>query len=528
LVLVRVVVRDIQGHVVPNLHQEDFQLFDNGKPQVISTFSVETAEAPPTISTMTADASGATVEMSSGKVGALPQRFVAMVFDDSHMLVEDTTFIRNAATRLLGSLAPSDRVGMYTTSGQMTQEFTDDRELLKKALLGIIPRPLQGPLNHDCPDIDYYAADLMENKRDQQALAVATEDALQCAFNGDTKHMAEARRLAETAAMRALVAGDTQSDYTNRHLEDIIRRVSAMPGQRIIVFVSPGYLLTALTLESSNLVERANRANIVINTIDARGLYVPDMQGDIANPSRDSFSTGGIKALYRLTAQAAQSDILRQLADGTGGTFFHNRNDIEEGMRSAVTAPAISYILGFSPENFKADGRYHTLKVTLTNKRDFALQARHGYYARQGVTDPLELAKQEIQEAIFSQEEIRDLTADLQTQFFKKDQFQARLAVLAHVDLKGVRFRKEDGRSRDDLRVATAIFDQNGNLVTGCEKIVEMRLKDATFERLSQSGLTVKSSFDIKPGTYLVRMVVRDIGGSQMAARNGAVTIPYN
>jgi hypothetical protein len=95
------------------------------------------------------------------------------------------------------------------------------------------------------------------------------------------------------------------------------------------------------------------------------------------------------------------------------------------------------------------------------------------------------------------------------------------------VDVKGIRFRKADGRNNVDLTVATAIFDENGNFVTGGEKIVEMKLLDKTVERMSRSGFTLKSSFDIKPGTYLVRMVVRDAEGSQMAARNGAVSIPY-
>jgi hypothetical protein len=56
---------------------------------------------------------------------------------------------------------------------------------------------------------------------------------------------------------------------------------------------------------------------------------------------------------------------------------------------------------------------------------------------------------------------------------------------------------------------------------------VEMRLLDPTLTRLSRSGFTVKSTFDVKPGAYLVRLVVRDAQGSQMAARNGAVVIPY-
>jgi hypothetical protein len=187
----------------------------------------------------------------------------------------------------------------------------------------------------------------------------------------------------------------------------------------------------------------------------------------------------------------------------------------------------MSYLLGFSPQNLKLNGAYHTLKVALTSKQKFSVQARHGYYAPRTIADPVEEAKEEIQEALFSQDEIHDLPVELQTQFFKRDPSEARLAVLTHVDVKGIRFRKAAGRNRDDLTVAMAIFDENGNFVTGGEKIVEMKLLDTTFARLSRSGFTLKSSFDVKPGTYLVRLVVRDAEGAQMAARNGAVNIPF-
>jgi len=530
LVLVRVVVHDGTGKVVTNLKKEDFQLSDNRKTQVISTFSTETPESHKVAPTTTP--AGTNTEESgsrdSAAVAALPQRFVAVVFDDLDMLMEDAVWVRSAATRLFASLAPTDRVGIYSTSGQVTQEFTQEHEVLQKSLLAVVPRPLAGSGLHDCPEVGYYQADQIQNKNDTQALAVATEDALQCAFNGDTRMTAQAQTLANAAAARALASGDAQAEYVYRHLEEATKRLSAMPGQRVMVLVSPGFIVTSmLSLEGSSLIDRANRSNIVINTIDARGLYAPDLMGDISDPPHDSRGTIGYKATYRIAAQSAQSDILAQLADGTGGTFFHNRNDIDEGLREATAAPAMSYLLGFSPQNLKINGAYHTLKVTLAGKQKFNLQARHGYFAPRTIADPAEAAKEEIQEALFSQDEIHDLPIELQTQFFKMDQSQARLAVLTHVDVRGIRFRKADGRNRDNLTVATAIFDEYGNFVTGGEKIVEMKLLDKTFERLSHSGFTLKSSFDIKPGTYLVRMVVRDAEGAQMAARNGAVSIPY-
>jgi VWFA-related protein len=526
VVLVRVVVRDQKGKPIDSLKKEDFQLFDNRKPQTISTFSLETP-ASHTIPVVTvSDHSEADVEKVQPAVPALPQRFVSLLFDDLHLSMEDAVYDRAAATKIFDSMAPSDRVGIYTTSGQFAQEFTSDHEVLKKALNQIISRPLFNSAVHDCPDISYFQADLIENKQDSQALAVAAEDTVQCAFNGDETKLAQARAMASGVAIRTVSTGDSSSDFTYRHMEDVLRRLSAMPGQRKLVFISPGFILSTLLLERVDIIDRSNRAGIVIDTLDARGLYTPDLGGDISSPSGDNYRTAGYKTSYRVQAQIAQEEILNDLASGTGGTFYHNRNDIDVALRQAVAAPVASYLLGFSPQNLKLNGSFHTLKVALTGKQKFDIQARRGYYAPRTAKDPAQAAKEEIQEAVFSQEEIRDLPVDLQTQFFKKDPSQARLSVLAHLDLKSVKFRKVEGRNHDDLTLATVIFDENGNYVVGGEKILEMKLLDSTLDKLDRSGITVKSSFDVKPGSYLVRLVVRDKEGEMMAARNGAVVIP--
>jgi hypothetical protein len=70
------------------------------------------------------------------------------------------------------------------------------------------------------------------------------------------------------------------------------------------------------------------------------------------------------------------------------------------------------------------------------------------------------------------------------------------------------------------------VFDRNGNYVTGTRKVVEMRLHDATLEKVLNSGITVRTNFDVAPGSYVIRMVVRDSEGQTMAARNGVVEIP--
>lgn len=531
LVQVRVIVRDSSGKAIDNLTRQDFLLYDQGKLQTISNFSVETAQTrlqrAAAIAKTQEDAS-TPGDATGKKEPVLPERFVALVFDDTHLSLQDASFARSQAGRFLDTAGSTDRVGIYTTSGQDTLEFTSDKAALHRAILGIIPRSLTPQaLGAECPEVTHYMADQIENKHDSTAQAVAIEETIQCQFGGDESQRTQAFAIVQSAALRALSVGDRENEFTYRHLEDVLRRLSSMPGERIMLLVSPGFLLTTAHLDESGVIDRANRANIVINTLDARGLYTPDVMGDISRPSSDSYRTAGLKTLYRVSAQRENEYVLGDLAYGTGGTFFHNSNDLQGGMQLAGLAPEVSYVLAFSPQNRKMDGQYHLLRVDLGKKSKYSIQARRGYYAPRKVDDPHELARQEIQEAIFSQEEINELPLDLQTQYFKVETEGARLSVVSRLELKNMHFRKSDGRSLDDLTLATAIFDENGNYITGGEKIVQMRLKDATYERLTRTGLTVKSSFAVKPGRYLVRQVVRDSEGSQMAARNGAVEIPF-
>ena len=524
LVLVRVVVRDEHGQIVSNLKKEDFLLFDNRKPQAISTFAVET---PSTHIVPVVDVTDAEPGEKAVPGPALPQRFVAMMFDDLHLKMQDAVTVRASGVKILDALTPTDRVGVYTTSGQVTQEFTADRELLKQAMERIIARPVNGDNMAECPDLSYYQADLIANKSDAQALSIAATETLQCAFGGDLRMLSAATSMAQSAASRILNIGDTATEYAYSHLDAVLRRLGGMPGQRKMVFISPGFLLTTLVAERGDAIDRATKAGVVIDTVDARGLYTPDINGDIANPPHDLNNTAGFKNSYRVESQFQEGQILADFANGTGGTYFHDRNDLDVGLRNSIAAPSATYLLGFSPQNLKLNGSFHMLKVSLTGKQKYALQARRGYYAPRTMKDPEETAKEEIQEAVFSQEEIRDLPLDLQTQFFRSDATKARLSVLARLDLKSLKFKRVGDRNNDNLTLATVIFDENGNFVTGGEKILEMNLLDATLQKLDRSGITVKSSFDVKPGNYLVRLVIRDKEGDLMAARNGAVAIPY-
>jgi hypothetical protein len=310
-------------------------------------------------------------------------------------------------------------------------------------------------------------------------------------------------------------------------LKNTVQRITAMPGSRSLILVSPGFLVPSddMRPQETEVLDRAIRGNVAINTLDARGLYTFIPGGDASQAGINTQSPG-LRAMYDLATARANDDILAELADGTGGTFFHNDNGLKEGLDQIARRPEYIYVLGFSPQNLRYDGAYHKLKVSLVNPKGTDVQARRGYYAPRHAADPAEDAKEEIREAVFSRDELPDIPVDVRTQFFKSSDTAARLTVLAHVDMKNIHFVQAEDRHKDTVTVVAGVFDNNGNWIGGFQRLIEMNWKDQTLETVQASGITVRTNFDVKPGSYTIRVVVRDAEGQTMAARNGAVQIP--
>jgi VWFA-related protein len=541
LVPVTVVVRDAKGRAIGTLHKEDFQLFDKGKPQFISKFSVETPGAPLMVpdTAVETDAGGnarpAGSTTGSPKMTAVATHFVAWLFDDVHVSPGDLMQARMTADLRLNSLEPGARAGIFTTSGRTTLDFTDDPEMLHQTLLRIRPSPTLATGGiPDCPDIQYYQADLMVNKNDPLALQIAETEYLACnpsSLPGETvaQALARAEPIVRGYADIALTAGNRESDLGLDILKSLVRRMATLPGSRAIVIVSPGFTLTfEHRPEEADVMDRAIRANVVISSLDARGLYVLVPGGDASGNAGVCISTVCVQKSQMLRDSAlAATDVMAELADATGGTFFHNNNDLAEGFKRIATPPEFVYVLGFSPQDLKFDGSFHALKVTLTkNVSGYQLQARRGYFVRKHATDPAEQAKQDMEEAFFSRDEIGDLPVELHTQFFKTGALQAKLSILARVDVKNLRYHKTDGRNINTLTVLGGVFDRNGNYVTASQKTIDISLTDQRLETMSASGITVKSTLEVAPGSYVVRLVVRDSEGQTISARNSVVEIP--
>lgn len=529
LVPITVVVRGDNGHAIGTLKKEDFRLLDNGKPQYISRFSVESPTAPMVLDKNPADPDAPKLEGEQATL-QVATRFVAYLFDDIHAQWEDLVRARDAAMQQIAtSLTATDRAAVYTTSGQTIQEFTNDQAKLQETLLLLRPRPVAGGAAgpNECPRVSYFMADLLINKEDREAWQTAIAETYACAsLDPATTPPSVPRSMVQTAAIRALGTGSQETRVSLDVLGKVVRRISAMPGQRSVILASPGFLTPDLHQDVSDVINRAIRANVIIGAIDARGLWTePGFSASDVTPG-GSVDVVMIKNRYAHYEASAQEDVLAELADATGGTFVHNTNDLAGGFKRLGASPEFIYVLGFTPTSLKSDGKFHNIKVSLREAKGLTLQARKGYYAPKRQTGAAELARQDIEDAIFSREVMKDFPVDLHTQFFKPSETDAKLSVLAHVDVRRLKFRLEGGRYTDSLKVVTALFDPSGNYISGAEKVVDFHLLEETLAKRLNNGLTVKTSFDVKAGSYVIRLVARDSEGQMMAAENTAVEIP--
>jgi VWFA-related protein len=375
--LVPVIVRDRHGQEVGSLKKEDFQVFDNGKPQVISGFTLQSRIA---IATKTGIAPSATTAPTPAQQPArVPSRFVVFLFDDLHMSLGDLAQAQKASTNILAdSLADTDMAAIVSMSGRVNSGLTFDRSKLLQAAQQLRPQNLYHASGSDCPNIDYYQADQIQNKHNSNALEAAIDEVMSCSPGLKMRDVAQ--RLAENAASQAVAAGDQDIQVTLSSLMDYVRRMALLPGQRTLILVSSGFLtLTSQGVAwESQLLDLAAQYNVIISALDSRGLYVSEIDASERGVG-SAFSTR-LKSEYRRSSMSSNEKVMAELAAGTGGTYFHNSNDLEKGFRRITQAPESMYLLEFSLRDIKQDGRYHDLKVKV-NGNDLKIQARHGYFA---------------------------------------------------------------------------------------------------------------------------------------------------
>jgi VWFA-related protein len=560
LVVVRVVVRDEQGKPIENLKKKDFRVFDRGKEQTISQFDVETSAAA-----VASSAVHPLTPNSSPLPAVEPERFLALYFDDLNSSDSDMIQARDAADHYLSSnLQARDRVAIFT-SGQVLSDFTSDPKQLHEALLKLRANPQA----HYCPDLsDYQALQITQNN--QEALDVANDEVKHCAGgvlvgpagapsggrgSGLMNSSASpeggsgggiAQVVVQTLAQNIVNQAEMQARANLQQLERVVAYISPKSGEHIVVLVSPGFLSQSEQYQLDRLIDHALRSQVVISALDPKGLAILVREADSSVSYIPATNPGVLQAARRVDSdrELAASAVLANVAEGTGGEFFHNSNDLKGGF-SALTGSPVYYILAFSPSDLKPDGKFHPLKVTLSEKRkSLSVRARRGYFASKNepdvaqhpkqaqgekeltVSDTQAAAQENIRRAVLSTTDSQELPVTLSVKAPAGQGEIRELSVFAHLDAAALHFRKDGDHDLNTVTFVFAVFDQTNNLVNAQQRQVRVNVLDAQLPNFIKSGVDVSAMFQLKPGTYRLREVVVDSEDHHLTALSRSIQIP--
>ena len=537
VVLVPVVARDRHGRAIGSLTERDFQILDNGKPQTISGFSLVKHEGPsprvsPPEASANLDGAGAHSETSpaapqSVEVRTPPARFFLYLFDDLNIRFEELARVRDAAgAHFKKSLSGADRAAIDTVSGRNALDFTTDREKLEDAVSRLRWVPVAGRGGMECPDVSYYMADLVITKADPLALDALTYHTALCAHVRPEL----ARYIARAASERKLIMGKDDTRLTLAAVRRAILRLAGLRGERVIILASPGFFAgtTEANRTMAELLELAAKNNVIVHGLSVHGVIQAPEDEDVAGrvlvgrraPPRASSPDQQWIRYRRETAQADE-DVMKDLAEGTGGAFFRNNNDLWLGFTHLATVPEYSYVLAFSPGKPVPDGSFHRLKVRVPNDKGVTIEARRGYYALPRDSEPPD-STAELKDTFFSPAERNDIPVVLQTGYSKPNTADVvKVFVVARISVGSFSFEKVADRSRDAVDVVVALFDSNGTQVTHAAETERLSLDD-DYLRKSDPAITLRWEFPkIKPGDYVIRFLVRETktGGTTIINR---------
>ncbi|MGH9475393.1 MAG: VWA domain-containing protein [Terriglobales bacterium] len=531
-VAVDVVVRKPDGTLVAGLSQRDFQVFDDGHLRPL-TGSLTVAGPGPLAPEPPKRPSVA----ASGEVRPVGEaRSVALFFDDVNTGKGDLEHARNAAARFVSeALEPSDRVAIFTGSDRQSLGYTRDHAQLLATIAGLAVHPRHDRRFGTCPHITPYQAYQIVRLQGGLALQAAVAEKQACDVqngienNDGTEAYTHSNGIPgfDNQSFQVMAAAETIWDETRAashdtlaSIGDVVDDLGRQPGRRMLLLASDGFLSGTLGAMRDDIVQQALRSGVVINSLDARGLYSE-------GPGRDLNSVPDIAELplptyfyeesSHASEQMAQEDALADLAESTGGLFFHNNSDLTVGFRRLGLIPALTYELTFAPGDIAHDGKFRKIKVELTPRSKDIIQARPGYYAPAAAASDVQTTLDNAMRATASSEGLPATVAP------QSEPGGTRINV--HFDTARLPFQHEHGRRDLDLIFIVGLFNPQARFVVGKQATMDMALKDVTYKRLLGQGLNINLTLRAPAGPYSLRLVIADGANAHLFAATRSVTV---
>ena len=533
---VRVV--DRSGNFVRGLKQEDFQVFEDGKPQRIQTFGM--VDIPVTRPRKPAffgrDDLPIDPDVAVNRQ-ALDGRLYLIVLDDYHVAPLRTQNVKNLARRfVLEKLGADDQAAVVVTSGSLraSQDFTQNRRLLLDAIDNFMGQklPSAGVLRNEAVS------------RQQDAQGNPTDDA------GNPIQIDQTNRSVDDPANQERVYQVRQSLNS---LRSIAEWMSAIQGRRkAIVLISEGVdfnlydVFTAdpaqFNFSNFNMVQQetwdtiaaASRSNVQIYPVDPRGLTTMGQEDiEIGGLAAGAYELGTRPLFQELATSQAN---LRQLAEETGGVAFVGRNDFNEAFDRIVQENSSYYVLGYYSTNDRRDGKLRNISVRVAGHPEAEVTYRKRYAAPRGRAprntaagkplDPSKGVTAELMSVMASPLPKMGLQLRIAAIAKKGVGKNADVEVLIETPGKDLTFVEKNGTFTSRLSMSVGVFNKEGKSVTAERPDVDLALRPETHARILQSGVRILRHLSVPPGRYQVRVAAQETDKTKQGSVHFDLDVP--
>jgi len=501
LVLTNVVVRDAKtGEVVRGLKQSDFSIYENGKQQQIASFDFESVDraTPLNEATVSGLAAGLNGNASKAVVVAKPEdlrnhRLIVMFFDLTSMQPEDLDRSVEAAKDFLKTkMQPADLVALVSLGDtlKVDQDFTADKDALVNEV-GV----------YNGTEGAGFAAGADANTNQEEDTTGYTPD--ESEYN-------DLNTDRELFALRAI----------SKSLEKITEKKS-------LLYFSGGISRDGIENQASlrTAVNAAVRANLAIYSVDTRGLEAISPLGDASKGSlRGTGAYNGGAIRNNMNANFASQEVMATLSTDTGGKAFFDSNDFAPAFAQVERDTSAYYAVGFRSSNPARDGRYRKLTIKL-NKPGMKIEYRPGYYApadfqHSGHED----RERELQEQMASDLPATDMAVYLDAMYFRLDENRFYVPVSIIVPGSQIPFVKGGDKDKATLDIIGTVIDEVKRPIGQARETVKLNLDPSLQAR--QKNIQYTTSFNLPPGKYRLKFVVRENQTGSMGSFEAEINLP--
>jgi VWFA-related protein len=557
IVRLDVVVTDAKGQPVLDLVRGDFEVLEDGKPQSVTNFE-PAHTAPPSAPAPTAPRGAAGPDLPTGSQ-------IVILIDDLHLARETVEPTKQALLRFVAQqVGAEDELGLVMTSSPGSlQPLTRNRTAIRDAIGRVSSRepgmaaargPQMSPaqaeliLRGDQSALRLAARGLMEEPGSTltagspRATVEATDGATPAGLDAGEK---SAAREAQREATAVLAGALRFSEMTLSVVEGVLRGLSPLPGRKVCLLVSDGFLVGKGTSEERTgalrqVSDAATRSGAVVYTLDARGLAPLGADASVSGPVMDP----GLRERVGRLGREESRETLLLLARDTGGLTVRDSNDVANGLGRMRADNASFYLIAYEPANVKRDGHFRKLEVRLPRRPDLTLRTRAGYLApderKSGskaaqrsrpalplVGVPSELAEAAVREALGAPVPPNGLPVLVTADYLDLPPEGPQAIVQVQVAVTGLRWQKADDRRRASVEILGGVYDASGNPVgPAFGRSFALDLGPADFRKAEQDGLRYSHRLSLHPGLYEVRVVAREPAQAPLGGARQGLEVP--